>query len=595
MSRDKIVRIGGASAMWGDSAIAVPQLLQARGLDYLTFDYLAESTMAILAKAQRRKPGSGYATDFVGAMADNLAQIADCGVKVLSNAGGLDPEACREAVDSIARRHGLNLSVAVVRGDDVLGLTRDRGADGWRDLDGHPIPSDLLSANAYLGARAIQCALERGADIVITGRVVDSAFTVAALVHEFGWSWNDWDRLAQATLAGHIIECGAQACGGLFTDWWQVPDWDRIGYPIVECRDDASIVVTKPDETGGLVSPATVAEQIVYEISDPAAYDMPDVRCDLRDVRVASDGANRVHVSGARGLPPPPDYKVTATVLGGYRLDTLIAIRGMQALAKAERTADALLTRTRRMMGSSGLEDYSDTLVEPLGAETMYGPHAKSGGTREIVLRIAVRHPRREALEFLRREVASSGVSMGPGTRGHFGGRATITEVVRSLSFALPRDLVTVQLDHEGRVEDIPEPQVTAAVSEGPIAQNRSSPETTSDLGTDLVSVALVELAHGRSGDKGDSSNIGIIARRPEVWPWLRSTLTPEVVASHFAHLIGGDVERYELPGLGALNFVLGSALGGGGMASLRSDPLGKSFAQILLDMPIDAPAELVR
>lgn len=603
MTSQPVIRIGGASAMWGDSAIATPQLLEVPGLNYLTYDYLAESTMAILAKARTRQPGTGYATDFVAtAMADNLARIAERGVKVLSNAGGLDPEACREAVESIARRHGISISIAVVRGDDVLALVDERRSDGWRDLDGQPIPADLLSANAYLGARAIQQALARGADMVITGRVVDSAFTVAALVHEFAWQWDDWDRLAQATLAGHIIECGAQACGGLYTDWWEVPNWDAIGYPIVECQPDGDIVVTKPDGTGGLVSPSTVAEQILYEIGDPAAYDMPDVRCDLRGVSVISDGPNRVRVTGARGLPPPLDYKVTATVPAGFRLDTLTAIRGMRALAKAERTADALLTRTRRMMAAAGFEDYTDTLVEPLGTETMYGPHARSTETREIVLRIAVRHRQRAALEFLRREVTSSGVSMGPGTRGHLGGgRATIGEVVRSLSFALPRAMVTAELDHGGRREEVVDPHV------GPDPERRTpleSPPSRSPVAgagdtrrtVDLVPVPLMTIAHGRSGDKGNSCNIGIVARSRAAWAWLQSRLTADAVALHMAHLIDrteGSVERYELPELGALNFVLRSALGGGGMASLRSDPLGKSFAQILLDMPIDVPPEL--
>jgi hypothetical protein len=603
----RIVRIGGASGMWGDSAIATPQLLSVEGLNYLSYDYLAETTMAILARAKARDATAGFATDFVtAALADHLPRIAEQRVKVLSNAGGLNPGACRAAVQALADRHGLDLRIAVVSGDDVLAVARELGAAGHVDLEGRPLPARLGSANAYLGARAVHRALELGADLVITGRVVDSAFVVAALVHEFGWAWDDWDRLAQATLAGHVIECGAQATGGLFTDWRDVPGWDEIGYPVVECRADASFVVTKPPATGGLVVAPAVAEQIVYEIGDPAAYVMPDVTVDLRGVQVkAVDGGGRVEVTGARGTPPPREYRVSATVEEGFRLDVLLAIRGRDACAKAEKTADALLRRTRRLMAAHGHGDYGDVLVELLGAEALYGPHSRARETREVVLRMAVNHAERAALEFLRREVTSPGTSMGPGTRGHFGGRSEIQPLVRLCSFQIDKTLVVpvvdlgserVQIRDSGFAVRPPSSGLarSAAADDASRREGGGSATATGGSAADgLVTVTLAHLAYARSGDKGDTSNIGVVARGPEAWAWLRENLTATDVARYFAHLVRGPVVRYELPGLMALNFVLCHALGGGGTASLRSDPLGKSFAQMLLDMPIRIPPAL--
>ncbi|MFN8057907.1 MAG: acyclic terpene utilization AtuA family protein [Vicinamibacterales bacterium] len=605
MTRPALVRLGGASAMWGDSAIATPQLLEVPGLDYLVYDYLAETTMSILARAKAKSPSAGYATDFVsGVMADHLEAITERGVRVLSNAGGMSPFACRDALAAVAAQKGLRPQIAVVTGDDVLAQVDSLRAAGVRDLAGHPLPSQLLSAHAYLGARAVERALAEGADIVLTGRVVDSAFVVGALVHEFGWAWDDWDLLAQATLAAHIIECGAQGSGGLFTDWDRVPDWDNIGYPVIECTPDGAVEVTKPAGTGGLVSPATVAEQMLYEIGDPAAYVMPDVVVDLRQARVHRTGPDRVAVSGSTGTRPPSTYKVSGTWHDGYRVDVLLAIRGRDAQAKAAKTAEALLRRTRRQMTERGFGDYTETLVEYLGAESHYGPHARPSGTREIVLRLAATHPSRDALEHLRREAASTGTSMGPGTRGHFGGRAEIQPVVRLTSFAIDRSRVPVAVDIGGRTAAVEDagptgtPPVaqrsTPAVAERSERRECDAASLTPEASGALETVPLVRLAHARSGDKGDTCNIGVVARTDAVWPWLRATLTAACVGAHMAHLATGPVERFELPGLLALNFVLHGALGGGGMASLRSDPLGKSFAQILLDMPVIVPASLL-
>jgi len=578
-----VLRIGGASAAWGDSLTATPQLLAVPQLDYLIYDYLAELTMAILARQRQKNARLGYAHDFVsGVVGEHLETIAARGVKLVANAGGLNPLGCAEAIETLARERGVPLAVAAVTGDDVMG-------DAAR-LPG--MPQGILSANAYTGATGIARALELGAQVVVTGRCVDSAVVLGPLMHEFGWRWDDWDRLAQGSLAGHIIECGAQATGGLFTDWERVPGWDNIGYPVLECSPEGSFVVTKPEGTGGLVRPETVAEQILYELGDPSTYVLADVVCDFREVRVEPAGAERVRVSGARGRAPTPKLKVSVTYERDFQIEALSVIRGMRALDKAKKTAEAFLARTRRMMREHGLGDYAETRVEYLGADSLYGPRAGGSAAREIVLRIAARHASRAALEFLRKEIASAGVSMAPGTRGHFGGRPEIRPCIRHHAAFIARDRVKLSVHIGGREEPVEAPEIRTA----PLA-SRAQPATDAlPSPEEARRVPLVELAWARSGDKGDISNIGVIARRAEYLPWIRRALTPGAVAGWFAHLMRGErVERYELPGLGALNFVLYEALGGGGSASLSSDPLGKSYAQILLEFPVEVPAHLIR
>lgn len=584
------VRIGGASGFWGDSATATPQLLQVPGMQYLVYDYLAETTMSILARARNKDPALGYATDFVqAAMAPQLRAILERGIRVVANAGGLNPLACRDALAQAAARQGLAPRIAVVSGDDILPLLSDLRESGVAGL-----PEAPYSANAYTGARGIALALAQDAQIIITGRCVDSAMVLGVLAHEHRWAWDDWDKLAAGTLAGHVIECGAQATGGLYTDWQSVPGWDNMGYPVIDCAADGSFILSKPAGTGGLIAAGCVAEQVLYEIGDPANYLMPDVTCDFRHVHVAQLDADRVSVCGARGCSPTGSYKANTTWRDGYQLATMLAIRGPEARAKADKTAAALLDRSRRMLREHGLADYRETWVEMLGCEALYGPHARPLPTREIVLRIVVRHESASGLGFLQRECASAGTSMGPGTRSSFQGRADIQPVVRVHSFLLPKSLVSEQVLLEDLVMPVPPPAGdTQSVD---LARAHPTPETgqqetavAQDEGP-LTTVALQALAWARSGDKGDTENIGVIARRPEFLPLIRRQLGAEQVRAYFAHLAHGPVERFDVPGLHAMNFVLHEALGGGGMSSLRSDPLGKSYAQMLLDHPVQVP-----
>ena len=445
-----------------------------------------------------------------------------------------------------------------------------------------------MTANAYLGALPIARALDAGADIVITGRCVDSAVTLGVLLHEFGWAADDFDRLAAGSLAGHIIECGCQATGGLHTDWAAVPDWANIGYPIVECREDGSFVVTKPPETGGLVTPATVGEQLLYEIGDPASYLLPDVMCDFRQVRMEQAGLHRVLVTGARGRPPTGTYKVSATAAVGFKVSAQLTIVGIDAAAKAKRTGEALLERGRRLLRESGFADFLATNIELLGTESAYGPHARPLPTREVVLRLTVTHADRRALEMFSREFAAPGTSWSPGTTGS-GGRPSVSPVLRQFAFLIAEG--AGDADGHDRRDDV---RGAAAAAQPQVAPEPLASAAGALPAGPRKTVPLVQIAWGRSGDKGDTSNIGLIARRPELLPVLMEQVTPERVKEYLGHLVQGPVHRYELPGIHAINLVCERALGGGGMASLRNDPLGKGMAQMLLDMPVEVPESLL-
>ncbi|MBE7366722.1 acyclic terpene utilization AtuA family protein [Ramlibacter pallidus] len=586
----RTIRIGGASGFWGDSSVGAPQLVSERNLDFLVFDYLAELTMSILAAARARDPQMGYATDFVAVtMKSVLHDVAAKGIRVISNAGGVNPQACARALEALAAEQGVHLKIAVVTGDDVLPLLPQLREQGVRELQtGAPLPERLLTANAYLGALPIRAALDAGADVVITGRCVDSAVTLGALMHAFGWAADDYDRLAQGSLAGHIIECGCQATGGLHTDWESVPGWAHIGYPVIECQADGSFVVTKPEGTGGLVNPAVVAEQVLYEIGDPRRYLLPDVTCDFTDVRLEPLGTHRVGVTGARGLPPGPAYKVSATYMDGYRCTAQLTVIGVDAARKARRTGEAILERTRALLVQKRWLPFSRTNIEVLGSEQAYfGPQARTAAVREAVLQVAVMHPQKEALELFAREIAPAGTSWSPGTTGA-AGRPSPAPAVRQFAFLVEKSRLAPQVNFGDAV--LP---VTVPAGQSPVPPPDPTPAVDEQMPAgDLVEVPLVELAWARSGDKGDHSNIGVIARRPEWLPWLRAQVTEQRVKAWLSHLVAGQVTRYDLPGLNAMNFLCTEALDGGGMASLRNDPLGKGMAQILLAMPVQVPRD---
>lgn len=591
---ERVVKIGCASGFWGDTNTAAFQLVHLTDINYLVFDYLSEITMSIMAKAKMVEPKHGYALDFVSrVMAPLLKKIAEKKIKVISNAGGVNPLACRDALQKIIKEYGLDLKVAVILGDDLLPKHEQLKQQNIQEMfSGEALPEQVASSNAYLGAVAIRDALNLGADIVITGRVVDSAVVLAPLLHEYQWSLDDYDKLAQGSLAGHVIECGTQCTGGNFTDWQLVQGFDNMGFPVVEVSEDGSFVVTKPQGTGGLVSTATVAEQFVYEIGNPQVYLLPDVIADFSHVHLEQVGEHRVRVTGAKGQAPTAQYKVSATYPDGYRVLVSFLIAGREAPQKAQVIADAILTKCERVLAMRSVPPFSEKSVEILGIESTYGAHAQALNSREVVVKIAVKHMFKEACMFFASEIAQASTGMAPALAGIVGGRPKASPVIKLFSFLIDKNQINVEIDFDGSRYPVEIPRGTSTEQFNTLAAGESAIYQGNE-----IEVPLIEIAHARSGDKGNHSNIGVIARKAEYLPWIRAALTEQAVASYMQHVLDaekGRVIRYELPGLNALNFMLENALGGGGVASLRIDPQGKAFAQQLLDMPVKIPAHLL-
>ena len=592
----KTIKIGGATGFWGETDMAMSQFFSEGDLDYIVFDYLAEITMSILARARANDPTLGYATDFVSAMVKpNLQRIADSGVKLISNAGGVNPEACGQALRDVIDAAGLNLNVTVITGDDLMADLDTLVATGSTEMfsnEDFPALDKIASANAYIGAFPIAAALDAGADIVVTGRCVDSAVTLGACIHEFGWSACDLDKLAAGSAIGHLIECGPQVTGGNFTDWELVADTlHKVGYPIAEVSADGSCDIYKPAGTGGIVNRGTVAEQLLYEIGDPAAYVLPDVICDFTEIQLNEVSENRVQVSGAKGRGVPATYKTSMTWADGWRAGTTFWCIGRRAADKARIFAEEALTRTRAKLLAMGAPDFDDVAVDIIGEESFWGAHATASPSREVALKVACRHQDARAVGLLLREL--SGVALGaPAGMAFFAGaRAKPSPVIRLFSTLVDKTLLNLKLiDQAGQTyfEPPATPSAISPFTEAPIPVQEA-------LNTELVEVPLEQLAWGRSGDKGDKANIGIIARKPEYLPWIAARLTSDYVGDRFAHFMTSpDIDRYYMPGLPALNFLLHNALGGGGIASLRNDPQAKAYAQVLLDTPIAIPQQLL-
>jgi hypothetical protein len=426
--------IGNAQGFWGDSIDAPARMMRdAPDLDYLTLDYLAEVSLSIMAIQRDRDPEAGYARDVID-VARSLAPFWKKGqkTKLVTNAGGLNPAGCARAMAVALREAGCTgMTIGVVTGDDVLAAMKNATgalAEAFRNWENHTpldaVRDRLMTANAYTGARGAVDALAQGADIVLTGRMADPCMGLAPAMHHYGWSWDDFDRLAAGILVGHLIECGSQCCGGISTEWLDLPDLVHMGFPVCEVEADGSFVVTMPPGSGGSVNRRTVTEQILYEIGDPGNYLCPDVTVDLLGVRVEEVGENRVRVSGAKGTPPPDTLKVNATYRDGYRASGQITIFGRNAVAKARKSGDIILDRLRE----AGYT-YARTNVECLGAGACAPGVTPEPELLETVMRISVADPDKAAVERFTKEIAVLACGGAQGTTGYAGGRPSVSPV----------------------------------------------------------------------------------------------------------------------------------------------------------------------
>jgi hypothetical protein len=436
MTARKTVRIAAGQGFWGDWLEAPVRQVEGGEIDYLVLDYLAEVTMSILQKQRSRDPGAGYARDFVTQMERILPTIAERGIRVISNAGGVNPRACAAAVRAAADRLGVGdkVKIALVTGDDLLDQLDELVAVGepFANMDtGAPLSdvrAEVRSANAYLGMAPIVKALDEGATIVITGRVTDTGLTLGPLVHEFGWSFDDWDLIAAGTIAGHILECGAQSSGGnLLRDWRKVKRLEDVGFPLIEAEADGTFTVTKHPDTGGVVNVASVTEQLVYEMGDPTNYITPDGIADFTSIRLDQVGKDRVRVSGVQGLPRTPMLKVSIAYFYGYKAIGSLVYSWPEAYDKAK-AADKIL---RKRLATLGLS-FEQILTEYVGVDATHGrlagePHPD---IPEVMLRVGVRGPDRTAVERFTREIAPLVLTGPPSVTGFAGGRPAVEEIV---------------------------------------------------------------------------------------------------------------------------------------------------------------------
>lgn len=440
-----IVRIANAQGFWGDDVDAPARVVaQAPDLDYVTLDYLAEVSMSIMAAQRQKDPSLGYARDFVDVVRDLVPHWSAGGrVRIVSNAGGLNPRGCADACAAVLRDAGLErLRIGVVTGDDVLAtLTSQPEDEAYRNLESGDsltlMHERIVTANAYIGADAIVQCLAQGADIVITGRVADPSLVVGPAMFHHGWSATDYDRIAGATVAGHIIECGRQACGGIATNWLDMPDPANMGFPIVEIAGDGSCVVTKPPKTGGRVTVETVKEQLLYELGDPAHYLSPDALVSFLNLRLNPVDWDRVEVTGAAGCAPPDTYKVSATYRDGYTATGMLTVFGRHAVEKARRCGEILIERVR----TAGY-DLERTHIECLGATDVAPGVFASNERLEVVLRVTAADARREAVERFTKEFAPLVTSGPQGVTGYATGRAKVRPVFGYWPCLIPRERV---------------------------------------------------------------------------------------------------------------------------------------------------------
>ncbi len=576
------IRIANCSGFYGDRLSAAREMVEGGAIDVLTGDWLAELTMLILARTRAKRPGGGYARSFVTQMDQVMGTCLDRGIKVVSNAGGLDPEGCAEAIAEVAATLGLSPTIATVSGDDLLSRLDELDLVHFETGERFDDPSSFISANAYLGCFGIVEALSAGADIVVTGRTTDAAIVCGPAAWHHGWARDDWDALAGGVVAGHVIECGTQVTGGNYSFFTEVAGMARTGFPWAEVAADGSCVVGKHDGTGGEVSVGTVTSQLLYEIGGPA-YLGPDVTARFDTIELEQVGADRVRISGTRGEPPPPTLKVAMNELGGYRTDLAVAITGLDVEAKATLVEEAFWIACPHQ--PSDFASVTSQLVRTDKADPASNEEAVA------VWKLTLKDPDERKVG---RPVADAMVELvlatipgfytvsgGPGEGRPYGvyrpALVHAGSVPQHISLLGGARTVVDSVAPSGAVDVQP--------ASGPAAQTPGGP---------TARVPIGRVVGARSGDKGGNGNVGVFARSDEAWAWLDGFLTTERLQVLLPETAELEVERFRFPAIRSLNFVVHGLLQEGVAASTRQDAQAKSLGEWLRARHVDVPTALL-
>jgi hypothetical protein len=580
------IRIANCSGFFGDRLSAAREMVEGGPIDVLTGDWLAELTMLILARTRMKRPGGGYAHTFVKQMEQVMGTCLDRGIKVVSNAGGLDPDGCAAAVAEVARKLGLHPKIAYVRGDDLVPRMQELVAAGeLRHFEtGEPIKdaSAFLTANAYLGCWGIVEALAQGADVVITGRCTDAAVVCGPAAWHHGWSRTDWNALAGAVVAGHVIECSTQATGGNYSFFTEVPGLERPGFPWAEIAEDGTSVIGKHDGTGGEVSIGTVTSQLLYEIGGPR-YLGPDVTARFDTIRLEEIAVDRVRIHGVLGEPPPATLKVCINRAGGLRNDMSICLTGLDIEAKA-RLVEAAFWKACPYPP----EAFASVKTRLIRTDK---PDPATNEEAVAILRISVkdRDEKKVGRAFSNAVIELAlasipgffGVGGGPGDGRPFG----VYEPACVPAEAVPQEVVLLGGETRRVSSVIPAAPAAVAPAPEPSAQAPTGPTTRAPLG---------RVVGTRSGDKGGDANLGVFARTDAAFAWLDGFLTLERLRALLPEVAPFEIERHRLPGIRALNFVIHGLLEEGVAASTRQDPQAKSLGEWLRARVVDVPAALL-
>jgi hypothetical protein len=575
------LRIANCSGFYGDRLSAAKEMVEGGPIDVLSGDWLAELTMLILAGHKVRDPSRGYARSFIRQMDQVMGTCLDRGIKVVSNAGGLNPASCAEAAQEVADRLGLAPKIAYIEGDDLMPYIGDLQAKGidFANMDTGELLGDraMLTANAYMGGWGIADALSRGADIVITGRVTDAAVVVGPSAWKFGWKRDDWDRLAGAVVAGHVIECGAQATGGNYAFFQEVPGLEHPGFPIAEMYEDGSSVITKHGSHGGLVSVGTVTAQLLYEIGGPEYFN-PDVTARFDTIQLADVGRDRVQISGVRGTPPPDTTKVAMNYAGGLRMNFSLKLTGLDVEEKA-----ALAERT--IWSAISKESFEEAYVQLIRTDKE-DPATNEEAVAE--LRFVLKdHDETKFGRAISQKIVEMALASYPGFMGGDFGQARPYGVYWPA--LVPADLLWQEVVMDGA-----RTRIDPTIGE--------KPDTTPALPVRFVTVPEVETVRipigrvigARSGDKGGNANLGVWTRTEAGYEWMASFLNTERLRQLMPETKELEVLRYELPNIRALNFVIVGLLGDGVASSVRLDPQAKGLGEYLRAKVVDVPTALL-